>query len=55
MHHVGMKMNGNGQKIPSPISVSTFYRQKRDRVRNSREHKREGDKRNCENERKQKY
>jgi hypothetical protein len=45
----------NGRKTPSPIFVSAFYHQKRDQVRNSRERKRERDKRNCENERKRKY
>jgi hypothetical protein len=52
---LGMKMDGNERKNPSPISVSAFYHRKRDRVRNSRERKRERDKPNCENERKRKY
>jgi hypothetical protein len=50
-----MKTDGNGWKNPSPVSVSSFYHLKRDRVRNSRERKRERDKRNCENEQKRKY
>jgi hypothetical protein len=48
----------NGRKRtenPPPVFVSVFYHWKRDRVRNSRERKRERDKRNCENERKRKY
>jgi hypothetical protein len=45
----------NGRKNLSPVSVSAFYHRKWDRVRNSRERKRERDKRNCENERKRKY
>jgi hypothetical protein len=52
---VGMKTDGNGRKNPSLVSVFAFYHRKRDRVGNSRERKRERDKRNCENERKRKY
>jgi hypothetical protein len=48
---VGMKTDG---KI-SLVSVSVFYHRKRDRIQNSRERKWERDKRNCENQRKQKY
>jgi hypothetical protein len=54
-HHPRMKTDGNKQKNPSHVSVSTFYRRKRDRVRNSQEQKRERDKRDCENKRKRKY
>jgi hypothetical protein len=43
-----MSRDENGRKNPSPISVFAFYHRKRDRVRNSREQKREQDKRNCE-------
>jgi hypothetical protein len=47
--------DGNGRKNPSPVSVPAFYHWKRDQVRNSRERKREQNKRVYENERERKY
>jgi hypothetical protein len=57
-NQVSNTSDDNRQKLmenTSLISVSVFYHRKRDRVRNSRERKRQQDKRNYENERKRKY